>query len=96
MKLNLNILLIGAGTLIIAAGAYWYFFSGSGTDTPLTASQAPSEAQLHFETLISELQPITFDLTIFNDPRFTALSNISTPVSPEPAGRADPFSALGR
>lgn len=96
MKFNFNILIIGAGTLILAAGAYWYFFTGTGNDSPLTASQQPNEAQSRFETLISELQPITFDLSIFNDPRFQSLSNISTPITPEPAGRSDPFSTLGR
>ncbi|HVB20046.1 MAG TPA: hypothetical protein VNF51_02045 [Candidatus Paceibacterota bacterium] len=93
-----NTLYIILATLVIAAGAYWYFFTGTGNQPPLSASAAASPAQVQFETLVSELQPISFNTDIFSDPRFSALVDISTPISPESSGRLDPlapFSSSG-
>ena len=89
-----NILLIIAG-LIVAAGAYWYFFTGTGTDAPLTTSTATDNvSQAQFQTLVSELQPISFDTSIFSDSRFMALVDLTTPITPEQAGRSDPFAPV--
>jgi hypothetical protein len=33
-----NTILIGIATIIIAAGAYWYFFTGTGNQPPLSES----------------------------------------------------------
>ena len=95
MKFNSNTILIVLATLILAAGAYWYFFTGTGNQKPLTATVSnTNEAQMHFQTLIGELQSISFDTTIFSDPRFNALVDLTTPVSPEPIGRPDPFAPI--
>jgi hypothetical protein len=89
-----NIILIVAA-LIVAAGAYWYFFTGTGTNAPLTASTATDNvSQAQFQTLVSELQPITFDTSIFSDPRFMALVDLTTPITPEQTGRTDPFAPV--
>ena len=50
---------------------------------------------MQFQTLVGELQPITFDTAVFSDPRFNALVDISTPVTPQPPGRLDPFAPVG-
>lgn len=84
-------ILIIIATLIIAAGAYWYFFTGTGNQPPLSASASTNQAQVQFETLVGELQPITFNTGIFSDPRFNALVDITVPISPEPSGRSDPM-----
>ncbi len=95
MKLSSNTTLIILVTLLAAAGAYWYFFTGSGNAPALTATgAAENPAQTQFQTLVSELQPITFATGIFSDPRFTALVDLTTPVAPEPAGRPDPFAPV--
>ncbi len=93
MKSNTVIVIVL--TLVLAAGAYWYFFVGSGNQPPLTTS-APTEnaAQTQFQTLVSELQPISFNTAILSDPKFTSLVNLATPVSPEPTGRLDPFAPV--
>ena len=65
LPMKSNTILIGAVTLIIAAGAYWYFFTGTGNQQPLTASTSANQAQTQFQTLASELQPISFDTSIF-------------------------------
>lgn len=93
MKPNTTLILII--TLLVAAGAYWYFFMGTGNQPPLSAaSVSTSRAQAQFEALVGELQPISFDTRIFSDPRFNALVDITTTVSPEPSGRPDPLAPI--
>lgn len=90
-----NTIIIIVITLLIAAGAYWYFFAGTGNQTPLTASSTTGNAaQTQFQALVSQLQPISFNTAIFSDPKFTALVNIAVAVTPEPAGRLDPFAPI--
>ncbi|MFI5260513.1 MAG: hypothetical protein ACHQU0_01840 [Candidatus Paceibacteria bacterium] len=81
-------------SLIIAAGAYWYFFSGSGNQAPLTQTASSGATQSEFPVPVGELQSISFDTSIFSDPRYTSLVDITTAVQSEPAGRADPFAVI--
>lgn len=94
MKPKTNTILIIICTLVVGAGAYWYFFTGSGNEQPLTEVTASSGAQAQFQSLVSQLQPITFDTSIFSDPRFMALVDLTTPIMPETAGRIDPFAPV--
>ena len=90
--MNSNTIFLIIATLIVAAGAYWYFFTGTGNQPPLTAMSATSnQAQMQFQSLVSELQPISFDTAIFENPRFMALVDLTTPIQPEASGRPDPF-----
>lgn len=93
MKPNTIILIII--TLFVAAGAYWYFFTDTGNKPPLTVLSSVSQSQTRFQTLVSELQTVSFNTEIFSDPRFTALVDLATPISPETAGRLDPFAPVG-
>ena len=92
MKSNTIVLILA--TLIIAAGAYWFFLAREGNEPPLTAGPQVSQAQLEFQTLLGELQPISFNTSIFLDPRFAALVDLTTPIAPETAGRLDPFAPV--
>lgn len=92
MDSNTVILIVAA--LIVAAGAYWYFFTGTGNQPPLSVATTQNEAQTQFEALASILQPISFNTSIFSDPRFAALVDLTTPITPESAGRLDPFAAI--
>lgn len=93
MKPNATLLIIV--TLLVGGIAYWYFFTGTGNQPPLTATGAPTnQAQMQFETLVGELQPVSFDTSIFSDARFNALTDIATPVAPESLGRLDPLAPL--
>lgn len=87
-----NIKILTAVTLVIAAGAYWYFFTGTENQAPLSAISLENQTQ--FQTLVSELQPISFSTTIFSDPRFMALVDLATPIESETAGRVDPFAPV--
>lgn len=79
--------------LIAAAGIYWYFSSGT-EQSPLLESESGNQAQTEFQVLVSKLTPISFDNSIFSDPRFNALVDLTTPITPEPAGRLDPFATV--
>ena len=92
MKSNTTLLIIT--TLVVAAGAYWYFFTGTGNQPPLTASVQENQSAALFRSLVSELQSISFDTSIFSDARFNALVDITTPVAPESAGRLDPLAPI--
>ena len=92
MKPNTIILIIV--TLIVAVGAYWYFFTGTGNEPPLTTSAVDNQAQSRFQTLLSELKPVSFNTNIFSEPRFMALVDLATPVAPETTGRLDPFAPV--
>lgn len=92
MKSNTIILIIA--TLIVALGAYWFFFTDTGNEPPLTTTSTDNELQLRFQTLVSQLQPISFNTSIFAEPRFMALVDLATPITPEVAGRSDPFAPI--
>jgi len=94
MKPDTNTILLVVVALVVAAGAYWYFFTGTGNQPPLVASVTQNDAQAQFAALVSELGPISFNTGIFSDPNFAALVDLSTPVTPESAGRLDPFAPV--
>lgn len=96
-KLNQKTILYSVLALVVAGGLYWYFFTGSSTeDAPLSSTSAApgNSAQIQFRALVTKLQQLSFDTSIFEDPRFNALVDLTTPVSPESAGRPDPFATL--
>ncbi len=93
MKIDSNTIFLIVATLIIAAGAYWYFSANTLNEAPLSASVAANQAQTQFQILVSEL-PISFDTAIFSESRFMALVDLTTPVTPEAIGRLDPFASI--
>lgn len=96
MKTKPNIILIVICTLIVLAGAYWFFNAKKDNDAPLTVVAQSSIAQARFQSLVSQLSSIQgFDTSIFKDPRFMGLVDLTTPIAPEVAGRIDPFAPFG-
>lgn len=97
MKLSQKNIGIIAAAIVVLLGGYWYFFTGSsssGTDVPLSATPAASAQETRFLELTNQLNPIAFDTSLFSDPRFALLVDLSTNVTPEPAGRTDPFAPI--
>ncbi len=92
--MNTNTTLIIIASIVVAAGAYWYFFTRTGNEPPLSALSVENQAQTKFQTLLGELNPVSFDTGIFLDPRFMALVDLATPVAPETTGRLDPFAPV--
>ena len=91
MKTNTTFIIITA--IVIGAGAYWFFFTGTGNQPSLTASTSENTTQMKFKALINEL-PDSFDTRIFSDARFNALVDLTTQISPESLGRLDPFASI--
>lgn len=94
MKINTTFIIITA--LLVAVGAYWYFFTGTGNQPPLStdASVTTGQVPTQFELLVGELDSISFNTGIFSDARFDALDTIATPISPESFGRTDPLAPV--
>jgi hypothetical protein len=92
---NNSAAIIGFIVVVLLGGGYLLFFQGS-TEAPLSqTSVAGNAAAQQFASLVTQLAPITFNTRIFSDPRFSALSDITTVVTPEAAGRVDPFAPFG-
>lgn len=81
--------------LLLLAGAYSFMRGPDQTVTALSTVAPADQAEQQFIQLAGELNPISFDTTLFQDPNFASLVDIGTQVVPEPAGRADPFGAVG-
>ena len=84
--------------VVLVAAAAWYMLSGTSSDnavlTSETAAAAPAGAQDLVDSLLA-LRAVTLAGTIFSNPAFQALRDLTTPITPEPAGRANPFAPLG-
>jgi hypothetical protein len=93
MKPSANTVFIILSICVVAIGVIWYF-SDSGTEAPLTTETTKNEAQLQFQTLVTQLQPISFDTSILTDEHFLALQDITTQIVPETSGRLDPFAPV--
>ncbi len=81
---------------IVVVGAGLYFLWGRpASDSVVTADVTPQSSQeATFLGLATELDAVTLDSGIFNDPRFTTLKDIHTTIISEPIGRRDPFANL--
>lgn len=95
MSISRNkLILIIAGVVAAAGLGYYFFFFTASPDATVTASAPASAAELTFVNLAGQLDPIDFDTTLLNDPRFMALVDIRTAVIPEASGRHDPFAPI--
>ncbi len=89
-----NVILIVLAIIVAGAAAYM-LFAKPDTQPGVSEAQAPgSEAESAFLSLTAEIGSISFDTSVFADPRFAALRDIRTAVVPETAGRPDPFAPL--
>lgn len=95
-KNNSNMLLIVLGVVLVGAAVYWFYSPpGGSAATALSSSGAPaSSAEQTFINLAAELDPINFPTAIFSNPRFMNLNDTRTSLTPEDAGRPDPFAPL--
>ena len=89
--------ILTAGVVLVAAWMSWYFLAGSSAPSPIlsaeSASKVPPDAQQLVQSL-NDLRSVTLDGAIFTNPSFQALKDFSTPIVPEPVGRADPFAPI--
>lgn len=88
------IILIILAILVLGAGAYMLFGQGDSTDTLQSDASPVSEAEAVFLNLIAQIDPVEFDTSILDDPRFRILRDLRTPIQDEVIGRPDPFGPL--
>ena len=85
--------LIGVALVLLFVG--WYVFTSGSTPSTLsstpTADAGPGDSIVR--TLVS-LKTITLSATVFSDPAFISLQDITTAIVPESQGRLDPFAPL--
>jgi hypothetical protein len=83
--------------VVVGLGLVYFFFFSTPAQPPLTSTSVAGStgvAGQNFAVLITRLSPITFDLKIFSDARFNALTDLATPIAPETTGRTDPFAPI--
>ena len=88
--------LLAATIVVIAAAIAWYFLSGSSSPEAVLMTEVPTvpaEAQQLIQSLAA-LRAVELDGAIFSNPAFRALRDFSTPITPEPVGRENPFAPL--
>ncbi len=81
---------------VLIAGATWYGMSATPAEpdlVPTTAQGAGTPAQGIVATLLT-LRTVKLDGTIFSDPAFMGLQDVSTDIIAEPVGRPNPFAPL--
>jgi hypothetical protein len=93
MKMNTSTLIIIVTAFVVAGGAYYYIQQNT-VDASLTPSVADSNAQIEFQTLISQLQPVELDTKVLQDSRFLSLQDLTERVVMEQKGRPDPFAPI--
>lgn len=94
MKPSANTIFIILTAIIVAAAAYWYLILSNPTEQTLTVDVIQSPAEVEFQALVTELQPVSFVTTIFTDPEFKALQDLTVEIAPEPTNRPDPFAPV--
>jgi hypothetical protein len=87
-------IIIGLGAIILLAVGYLVFFNQSPSANLTSSEGGGSPAELYFVNLSGELDDISFDMTVLNDARFNALTDIRTAILPETVGRPDPFAPI--
>ncbi len=85
---------VAVAIVLLGAIAYLAFFRPDTTPAVSATGAPTSGAQADFIDLSAQLTPISFDTSIFSDPRFMALQDIHTSIVSEAAGRKDPFAPL--
>lgn len=84
---------LALAVLLLGAAAYLLFRPATGAGVSATSAPA-SAAELTFISLTAKIDPVAFDISILEDPRFTSLRDIRTAIIPEAQGKVDPFSQL--
>ena len=85
--------------IIVSAYAYRTFFGVDGIDSALLSSIKSSDVSestgQDLLKLLSTLHNIQLNDTIFSDPVFRGLEDLSQELVPEPVGRNNPFAPIG-
>jgi hypothetical protein len=86
------------GVLTIAFAGYYFYMQKAAVDISATDDFALQQMLASTEIFIvrsQELDQMSFDLSVFEDPRFRTLRTFATPVEEQPVGRTNPFAPVG-
>ena len=85
-------LLVILGIVLIAALGYYLYTQNAATTLVVGTvdNQVAVETGMFLERL-NALKEVSFDTSIFTDPRFSALVDFSQPVTSQPVWRQNPF-----
>lgn len=90
-----KITIIAAVIVVLGLATYFLWLRPQPEENVSIVGFGPTgEAQATFLTLAAQLQPIAFDASVLDDPRFLSLVDIKTVILPEASGRTDPFAPL--
>lgn len=88
-------MLIAAAIVVLGVVVYFVWLKPQPVENVSIDSFGPTgQAQATFLTLAAQLQPIAFNASVLEDPRFMSLVDIKTAIVPEATGRIDPFAPL--
>ena len=98
MKLSTSAkILIGIVVLLLLGAGGYYFYYSDSTAIPLEGTTAESDASVGQDILdlVAKLDAVKIDSTLFAGPLFSSLKDIEIPITPEVAGRGNPFAPIG-
>ncbi len=88
-------IIIAAVVVVLGVVVYFVWLRPEPVENISIDSFGPTgQAQATFLTLAAQLQPIAFNASVLEDPRFLSLVDIKTAILPEASGRTDPFAPL--
>ena len=82
--------------ILIVLGGGWYGLSSGPSDSTgaLTSTDSSVHEDASLVATLLALRAIKLDSTIFSNPAFIGLKDLTTAIVPEPVGRPDPFAPL--
>jgi hypothetical protein len=91
-----NSILVG-GIVVVFLGLVIYlnFFAGGPSGELLSSTEQASPVSQELLVVLSSLNTIRLDDSIFRDPAFQSLTNFGVELPPENVGRRNPFLPLG-
>lgn len=102
---NSRVIMLIGGFVLVALALLIFAANDSGSGAPASsvspylsvAPAAPASAALGEDllTALALLKTISLDTSLFSDPAFESLSDWGKEISPQPAGRRNPFAPLG-
>lgn len=92
---NNKILILVAVLILIAFGAYMFFFDNTDTSDETLTVEVGATTGKEISDLLDSLKKINLAGSIFTNPTFIGLNNIGLQIVPFPAGRTNPFAPIG-
>ena len=82
--------------VLLAVVGIWFYMAyfSKPSSSPTLSEQTLSPLSQDILTTLASLNTIKLDNTIFTDPLFTSLTDYGVPISPQNAGRRNPFAPI--